>query len=274
MKKDLILSAATQQIETLLSDFTDDQITELTQELMLVGNPDKALLNNRSIDIVNAVVDLKELMMMYSCAMKEARIKLEIFNTEYKMGYKRNPINSIYTRLKRLTSIMEKLERNGIPFSLENIENNIHDVAGLRVICSYVDDIYIIADSLKKHGNIELVAEKDYISSPKPNGYRSLHLIISVPVHFTNQIKKMKVEVQIRTIAMDFWATLEHQLKYQKQLTDGDEIASQLKECAETISATDSRMLAIRKRIEENSAELTEEDILFEKMRRIDFPIE
>ena len=274
MEKDFILSDAAKQIETLFSDISDDQISELRNELSLIGDSEKALLYNRSIGIANTVVDLKELMMMYSSAMKEARIKLEIFNTEYKFGYQRNPINSIYTRLKRLVSIMEKLERNGLPFTLENIENSIYDVAGLRVICAYVDDIYVIADALKNQSNIEIVAEKDYIAIPKPNGYRSLHLIIKIPVYFTNQERKMNVEVQIRTIAMDFWATLEHQLKYQKQLVNGDDIAAQLKECAETISTTDARMLSIRRQIEENSAELTKEDILFEKMKKIDLPIE
>jgi len=274
MKKEFILSEATEQIEALLSDITEDQMSELTNELRLIRNSDKGFLYNRSIDIANTVVDFKELMMMYSCAMKEARIKLEIFNAEYKLGYQRNPINSIYTRLKQFASIRGKLERKGLPFSLDNIENSIYDVAGLRVICSYVDDIYVIAEALKNQSNIELIAEKDYIANPKPNGYRSLHLIIKVPVYFTNQVKKMNVEVQIRTIAMDFWATLEHQLKYQKQLVSGEEIAVQLKECAETISFTDSRMLLLRKQIEENSAELTEEDILFERIKNIDLPIE
>jgi len=226
------------------------------------------------MDFANMIVDLKELMMMYSCAIKETRTKLEILNSEYKVGYQRNPIYSIHTRLKHFSSIMAKLERNGIPFSLENIENSIHDVAGLRVICSYVDDIYVIAAALKKQGNIEIIAEKDYIAHPKPNGYRSLHLIVSVPVSFTSHMKMMKVEIQIRTIAMDFWATLEHQMKYRQNLIDGEEIAYELKECSEIISATDARMLAIRKRIDENTAEPTEVDILFEKMRKIDLPIE
>ena len=274
MKKEFILSEATKQIETLLSDISEDQITEITNELMLIGNTDSNYFRNRSIDIANTVVSLKELMMMYSSAMKEARIKLEIFNTEYKLGYQRNPITSIHTRLKRFVSIIEKLERNGLLFSLENIENYIYDVAGLRVICSYVDDIYVIADALKNQSNIEIVAEKDYIANPKPNGYRSLHLIIKIPVYFTNQVKKMNVEVQIRTIAMDFWATLEHQLKYQKQIANGKEIAAQLKECAETLSATDSRMLSIRRQIDENSEAPTEEDILFERIKNIDLPIE
>lgn len=274
MKKELILSEAIKQIDPLLSDITDEQISELTNELMLISNSDENVLYNRSKEIVNTVVDLKELMMMYACAIKEVRTKLEILNTEYKVRYQRNPINGVNTRLKRLTSIVEKLERNSLPFSLENIENNIHDVAGLRVICSYVDDIYVIAEALKNQDDIELIAEKDYIANPKPNGYRSLHLIISVPVFFTNQTRKMNVEVQIRTIAMDFWATLEHQMKYRQHLTDGEKIVSSLKECAEIISDTDSRMLAIRKQIETNAGEPTEEDILFEKIRKIDLPID
>ena len=274
MKKEFTLSEAAKQIETLLSDISEDQISEITNELILIGNTDRNYFRSRSIDIATTIVSLKELMMMYSSAMKEARIKLEIFNNEYKLGYQRNPITSIHTRLKRFASIIEKLERNGLPFSLESIENNIYDVAGLRVICSYVDDIYVIADALKNQSDIEIIAEKDYIANPKPNGYRSLHLIIKIPVYFTNQIKKMNVEFQIRTIAMDFWATLEHQLKYQKQLANGEDIAVQLKECAETISATDARMLSIRRQIEENSASPTEEDILFERIKNIDLAIE
>ena len=274
MKKEFILSEATKQIETLLSDISEEQLSEITNELMLIGDSNKDYFHNRSINIANTVVSLKELMMMYSSAMKEVRIKLEIFNNEYKLGYLRNPISSIQTRLKRFASIMEKLERNDIAFSIENIENNIFDVAGLRVICSYVDDIYVIANALKNQSNIEVIAEKDYIANPKSNGYRSLHLIIKIPVYFTDQVRDMNVEIQIRTIAMDYWATLEHQLKYQKQLTNNDEIVAQLKECAETLSETDSRMLSIRKQIEDNSIALTEEDILFERIKNIDLPIE
>ena len=259
--------AAMKHIETLLSEISDEQTPDLAKELMLIDSSDMPLLYNHSINMMNAMVNLKELMMMYSCAMKETRTRLDILNAEYNVGHQRNPINSIHSRLKRFMSIVEKLDRNAIPFSLENIETYIHDVAGLRVICPYVDDIYIIANALKKQEDIELVSEKDYISDPKGNGYRSLHMIIDVPVFFTNQMKKLKVEVQIRTIAMDFWATLEHQLKYRQQLNDSEEIASQLKACAEIISDTDSRMLAIRKRIEACSAMPTDEEILFEKLK-------
>lgn len=275
MEKRPILSAAARRVEMLSAQINDEQMPDdLAGELMRIDNMDVSAFYEQSKKIVNTVIDLKELMMMYSCAIKEMRTKLEILDIEYNVRNQRNPIKAINTRLKRLTSIMEKLERGGIPFSLENIENKINDVAGIRVICSYVDDIYVISEALKSQGDIELIAEKDYIANPKPNGYRSLHLIVTVPVFFTDQMKKMKVEIQIRTIAMDFWATLEHQLKYRQQLTNGEEIASRLKECAEIISDTDSRMLDIRKQIEADNGEPTEEDILLEKIKKIDSPIE
>ena len=258
----------------IFSELTEEHLYELTNELMPTGGVDANFLYNRTIDLANTVVNYKELMMMYSSAMKEVRIKLEIFNAEYELGHQRNPINSVQTRLKGVASIAEKLERNDLQFSLENIENNIFDVAGVRVICPYVDDIYDIADALKNQESIEIIAEKDYIANPKPNGYRSLHLIIKIPVNFTNQVKKVNVEVQIRTIAMDFWATLEHQLKYRKQINNSDEIALQLRECSAVISATDSQMLSIRKQIEENSKDPSEEEILFEKIKKFDLPIE
>ena len=163
----------------------------------------------------------------------------EILNTEFKIRYQRNPISAVTTRLKRSGSIAEKLSRQNLPFSTESIEAHINDVAGVRVICSYVDDIYRIADALLKQDDVTLVARKDYIASPKPNGYRSLHLIVQVPVFFADQKKNLKVEAQIRTIAMDFWASLEHQLKYKKEIADPEEVIGQLKACAESIHATD-----------------------------------
>lgn len=229
---------------------------------------------NQTKRMMGTLVEYKELMMMYTCAMKEIRTKFEVLNTEFNIRYQRNPISSITTRLKRTSSISEKMERNGWEFSPESIEKNLNDVAGVRVICSYIDDIYTIADALLQQDDITLIARKDYIAEPKPNGYRSLHLIVSVPVFFYNQKREMKVEVQIRTIAMDFWASLEHQLKYKQEVPDQREIVQQLKECADRIAATDQEMLKIRNRIEETADALTEEDILFEKMGRLDMPIE
>lgn len=193
-------------------------------------------------------------------------------NGEYK--YKRNPINFIDSRLKTTSCIIEKMKRKNIPFSIRNIEEYINDVAGVRVICSYTDDIYRIADALIQQDDIRLIEKKDYITHPKPNGYRSLHLLISVPVFFAEHKKHVKVEVQIRTIAMDSWASLEHQLRYKQRVAERPEIAEQLKECADLLSEVDSRMLGIRMMIEENSSDPTEEEIMLEKLSRIDRPIE
>lgn len=223
--------------------------------------------------MMSSIVEYKELMMMYACAMKEIQTKFEILNTEYKVRYQRNPISSISTRLKRTSSITEKLAKQRQAFTLENIEDKILDVAGVRVICPYIDDIYTIAEALLNQDDITLIARKDYIAEPKANGYRSLHLIVEVPVFFAEHKKNMKVEVQIRTIAMDFWASLEHQLKYKQEVPNQQEIIEQLKVCADVISATDEKMLGIREQIEAASDAPTEDDILFEKLSRLDIGI-
>jgi putative GTP pyrophosphokinase len=261
-------------IGNLLSDASDPQIDDLSQELISLSTPIINTMWDQSKEILSSLVEFKELMMMYKCAIKEVKTKFEVLDTEFKIRYQRNPINFINTRLKRTTSIIEKMNRKNIPFSLENIEKYINDVAGVRVICSYVDDIYSIAKALMQQDDIKMIEKKDYIANPKPNGYRSLHLIVSVPVYFTEQKKNMKAEVQIRTIAMDSWASLEHQLRYKQQITNGEEIAGQLKECADLIADIDARMLAIRTKIEANSSEPTEEEILFRKLSKFDIPIE
>ncbi len=274
MNRDEKIMESNRHIESLFSDASGLEIYDLSPEEISVYNPIINTMMDRSIEILNFLVEFKELMMMYKCAIKEVKTKFEVLDTEFKIRYQRNPINFIDSRLKRTTSIIEKMGRKNIPFSIENIEKYIHDVAGVRVICSYVDDIYSIAEALIQQDDIVLIEKKDYIANPKPNGYRSLHLIVSVPVYFAEQKKDMKVEVQIRTIAMDSWASLEHQLKYKKHVTDCEEIARQLKECADLIADIDSRMLDIRKKIEENSNDPTEEEILLNKLSKIDTPIE
>lgn len=224
--------------------------------------------------LMGTIVEYKELMMMYACALKEMRTKFDVLNTEFKIRYQRNPIASVSTRLKRTTSIMDKLSRQNHFFSMENVEKHVNDVAGIRVICSYIDDIYTIADALLRQDDVTLIAKKDYIANPKPNGYRSLHLIVIVPVFFADRKKEMKVEVQIRTIAMDFWASLEHQLKYKQEIPRQKEIVAQLTECARVINATDEKMLDIRKQIETAVDMPTEEDILFEKISKLDINLE
>lgn len=201
---------------------------------------------------VNQAFEFQELMMMYSCAIREMRTKLEVLNDELSVHHQRNPIEFITSRVKKPLSIVEKLHRYGVPVSVESVEKNLNDVAGVRVICSFIDDIYTVADMLLRQDDITLIKKKDYIEHPKDNGYRSLHLIIEIPVFFSNQKKNMRVEVQIRTIAMDFWASVDHQLKYKQDIEDMenvDELSVELKDCADIIAQTDRRMQAIKDKI-------------------------
>jgi len=263
------------QLTSLLSEISHDHDFDFPAELIPANITETTLLalSEQAKKIMNTVIEYKELMMMYNCALKQIRTKFEILDDEFNVRYQRNPINSINTRLKRSASIREKMKRNNIPLSIENIKTNINDVAGIRVICPYVDDIYSISEALINQEDITLISQKDYIANPKPNGYRSMHLIISIPVYFADHSEQMKIEVQIRTIAMDFWATLEHQLKYKEQTAIGESIIAELKECADIISNTDAKMLNIRKEIEESADNLTDDDVLFEKMRKIDSPL-
>ena len=260
--------------EPLFSDAAGEYDFSFPEEFLPIVKENMSAIYDRSMKLAGMAVQYKEMMMMYICAIKEIRTRFEVLNAEFSVRHSRNPINFINTRLKRSSSLIEKMERSGIPLSVENIEENIDDIAGIRVICSYTDDIYLISEALAAQSDVEIVARKDYIADPKPNGYRSLHLIVRIPVHFENGTKHVKAEVQIRTIAMDFWATLEHELKYKNHISGAEELAGELKECAGIISDADAKMLEIRKRIEENSKERTEEDLLIEQIRKLDHPIE
>ena len=221
---------------------------------------------------VDNLVQYQELMMMYSCAIREIRTKLEVLNADLSVRYKRNPIEFMSYRIKKPASLIAKMRRKGIPVRVDAIEANISDVAGIRVVCSFIDDIYEIASMLTKQDDITLIETKDYIKTPKKNGYRSLHLILEVPVFFSDQTRVMRVEVQIRTIAMDFWASLEHQLKYKHSIPNEEEIVAELTECAETIAATDRRMMEIRDRIDAGKSESSTLDDLVEKLGRFNVP--
>ena len=194
----------------------------------------------------------KTLMAYYNCAMMEIETKLKVLNEEYSLRFDRNPINGIKTRLKDLQSMKDKLERRKLPFTLASIEENLNDVAGVRVICSFPEDVYTIAKALLSQDDITLVEEKDYIKKPKSNGYRSLHLIVTVPIFLAHEKRIMKVEVQLRTIAMDFWASLEHQLRYKKDHEFTDEMAKELYECASLSAELDRRMDWLRGKAFEN----------------------
>ena len=228
------------------------------------------LIMGQAMDLLDGVLDYKELMMGYACAIKEINTKFEVLDTEFEVRYKRNPISSIQTRLKSQTSILEKMARMGIPPTRENIEQNLNDIAGIRVICSYIDDIYLLAEALTRQDDIKLIRKKDYISNPKPNGYRSLHLIVSIPIFFAESVKEVKAEVQIRTIAMDFWASLEHQIKYKKNVEHAEKVIARLKECAEEIAHVDETMQEIRIEMDGIREETTDVEALYEKLKKID----
>lgn len=162
------------------------------------------------------IVNFRELMMMYHSAIKEITTKLDILNDELSLGNRKNPIQFIKSRVKKPLSIVNKLESLEKEVSVESIMGSLDDVAGIRVICSFIDDVYRIAEMLTKQDDIVLIKAKDYIKNPKPNGYRSYHIIVEVPVFFSDRKQLVRVEIQIRTVAMDFWASLEHQLKYKR----------------------------------------------------------
>ena len=196
--------------------------------------------------------EFQKMMMMYSCAIKEIKTKLQVLNDGLSIKRQRNPIEFIKTRVKQPDSIASKLRRKGYPVTVQSVFENLSDVAGVRVICAFIDDIYKVADMLTAQDDIELIKRKDYIKNPKMNGYRSLHLIIEVPVFFSDHKEQIRVEVQIRTIAMDFWASLEHQLKYKKDIDDAESIMYELRACADVINRTDYHMQSLRDRIVEN----------------------
>ena len=199
----------------------------------------------------------RQLMSYYRCAMMEVETKFRVLNEQFSLQYDRNLIETIKTRLKSMDSIVGKMKSKGLPLTLAALEENIFDVAGIRIICSFPEDIYMLADCLLNQDDITLIERKDYIQNPKNSGYRSLHLIVDVPIFLENEKRLMKVEVQFRTIAMDFWASLEHKLRYKKDIPEriADELAAEMYECAQISANLDQRMEAVRGRIERETRE-------------------
>lgn len=206
---------------------------------MLVRQLSNSQIKNRVQDYT---MPYRELMSYYRCAMMEVETKFNVLNEELSLMYDRNPIESVKSRLKSPESIVDKAVRKEIPLTPESIEANLYDIAGIRVICSFPGDIYMLADALLRQDDITLIERKDYIKSPKPNGYRSLHLIVEIPIFLHNRTRRMKVEVQLRTMSMDWWASLEHKIRYKKNISDDGHIAEELLHCAEMGAALDQRM--------------------------------
>ena len=207
------------------------------------------LMQNEQVEqILEEGEAFQTLMAYYRCAIMEVETKFRVLNEQYSLEYDRNPIEDIKSRTKSMESLMRKIRRKDIPLTVASIEENIHDIAGVRVICSFPDDIYMLADCLLSQDDITLIKKKDYIKNPKPGGYRSLHLIISIPIFLQEGKRMITVEVQLRTIAMDFWASLEHKLRYKKDIPEDQAhyLEEEMLECANISASLDARMQHVR----------------------------
>ena len=217
-----------------------------------------SLLSDEFIDFVQEnLKPVNTMMAYYQCAIMEVETKFKVLSEQYSLEYDRNPIESIKTRVKSMESLLKKIRRKNIPLTIDAIEENIQDIAGVRVICSFPSDIYKLADSFLKQDDITLIERKDYIQHPKESGYRSLHLIVQVPIFLQDTKKLVYVEVQFRTIAMDFWASLEHKMRYKKNIPENHVkyLQDELYDCARQSAELDNRMQNIRNLIAEEAEE-------------------
>ena len=193
-------------------------------------------------DFYKMALQFQQIMMIYESAIKQIETKLDILNKESKVGHKRNPIETVKSRIKAPDSIASKLEKKHLPVTFDSMIQNLNDIAGVRVICPYISDIYNVRDMLLKQPDIKLIVQNDYIEKPKESGYRSLHLVIEIPVYLSKTQHNVRVEIQLRTIAMDFWASLEHQIHYKNSAEVPESIRRELFRVAETIAMTDREM--------------------------------
>ena len=241
-----------EQLDGRIRETMEDKITERMKDSRLMDN---FLANEKILDQISRHLEpIERMNAYYRCAIMEIETKFKVLSEQFSLKYDRNPIETIKSRLKSQDSILKKMGRKGIPVTLENMEREIDDIAGVRVICSFVEDVYMLADCLLQQDDITLLEKKDYIRYPKDSGYRSLHLIVQVPIFLQNEKRQMKVEVQIRTLAMDLWASQEHKLRYKKSIPEDEEesISNELAECAQILSSVDTRMQALRIKLSES----------------------
>ncbi len=210
--------------------------------------PIKNLKELNILDIQYLVGELKTISLKYRCALREIETKFAILNDEYKSVHSHNPIEHMKSRIKTPESILEKLQRKGLPVTAEGA-GKLTDIAGIRVVCSFLSDVYEIADSIISQNDLTLIRKSDYIKNPKPHGYRSLHLIVSVPVFFSSKVENVPVEIQLRTVSMDTWASLEHKLRYKYNGEMPDDISDMLLSCADITSNLDDKMMSAHDRL-------------------------
>jgi putative GTP pyrophosphokinase len=238
------------------------QLTDIKQVAQLLNKPQVGLFKNRLEVLEEKILGkfkkriepAQKFMSYYKCALMEIETKFKVLNEDFSFLYERNPIDSIKTRIKDFDSIHRKLRKLNLPLNIKSIENNIFDIAGIRIICPFIDDIYTLADCLINQDDITLIEKKDYIITPKENGYRSLHLIVEIPIFLQNEKRHVKVEIQLRTISMEFWANLEHRLRYKKDINKKiiDELSKELSECAELCALLDLKMKNLQNRLTSN----------------------
>ena len=241
-----------EQLDGRILETMEDKITERVKDSRLMDN---FLTNEKLLDRISRHLEpIEQMNAYYRCAIMEIETKFRVLSEQFSLKYDRNPIETIKSRLKSQDSILKKMNRKGIPVSLEAMEREIDDIAGVRVICSFVEDVYMLADCLLQQDDITLLEKKDYIKHPKDSGYRSLHLIVQVPIFLQNEKRPMKVEVQIRTLAMDLWASQEHKLRYKKQIPENEEeaISQELAECAQILASVDNRMQNLRAKLSDS----------------------
>ena len=222
-------------------------MAERIMQKEIISDPFSSI--NMDEEITDTLQEFLTLQQVYDAGIKEVRTKLEILDDEFRVKHDHNPIHHMEYRLKSVKSILGKLEKRGLEVSLESIVINLTDIAGVRVICNYVSDVYKIADLLIKQSDIKLIKKKDYIKHPKENGYRSLHLVVEIPIFLAEKVQPSPVEIQIRTIAMDFWASLEHHLRYKADNEVPDGVRDELIDCAKTISHLDYKMQGIHEEL-------------------------
>jgi len=207
-------------------------------------------MGNMNYDETDQVTSWTEVILVYTAALKEIGTKLEILNDEFKHVHRYNPIEHIKSRIKTSESIVKKLKRHGYESTIENMVRYVNDIAGVRLICSFTSDIYRIADMISNQNDIKILSIKDYIKNPKESGYKSYHMLVSIPIYLSDRKVDAKVEIQIRTVAMDFWASLEHKIRYKFEADAPQHIKDELVECARMVSDLDARMLSLNDEIQ------------------------